>query len=337
MKFLITGGLGFIGTNLIKFLIEHYDHEILNLDKVTYASNFFNNKKFSNYKFYNFVKGDISDKNLVKKLLEDFKPDFIMNLAAESHVDRSISCPDAFVNTNILGTYNLLINARDYWVNLSGEKKRNFRFHHISTDEVYGSIHQGDLFNESSPYRPNSPYAASKASSDHLVRAWNKTYNLPTLISNCSNNYGPYQCPEKLIPLIILNALKNKKLPIYGNGLQIRDWLHVNDHVKALYIIVTKGEIGETYNVGANNQISNINLVKMICNFLDSEISKKPKNLNSFNELISYVSDRPGHDICYGINPEKLFNQLGWKPETDFKLGIEATIKWYLDNCFLYD
>ena len=337
MKFLITGGLGFIGTNLIKFLIENYDHEVLNLDKVTYASNFFNNKHFSTYKVYNFVKGDISDKNLVKKLLEDFKPDFIMNLAAESHVDRSISSPDDFINSNILGTYNLLINARDYWSNLSGEKKRNFRFHHISTDEVYGSIEKGDLFDESSPYKPNSPYAASKASSDHLVRSWNKTYDLPTLISNCSNNYGPYQYPEKLIPLIILNALKNKPLPIYGNGLQIRDWLHVNDHVKALYKIVTKGEVGETYNVGANNQISNIDLVKTICNYLDSEISKKPKNLNSFNELISYVSDRPGHDICYGIDAKKLFIKLGWKPEIDFKLGIEKTIKWYLDNSFLYD
>ncbi len=337
MKFLITGGLGFIGTNLIKFLLEEYDHEILNLDKVTYASNFEYNENLSSNKSYNLVKGDICDNDLVRKILDDFNPDFIMNLAAESHVDKSISGPEDFIQTNILGTFNLLKNTRDYWNKLSREKRKNFRFHHISTDEVYGSIDNGGLFNELSPYQPNSPYAASKASSDHLVRAWNKTYDLPTIISNCSNNYGPHQYPEKLIPLVILNALKNKPLPIYGDGLQIRDWLHVQDHIKALYKIITRGKIGETYNIGANNQISNIKLVQTICSFLDSEILNKPKNISSFCELITFVEDRPGHDLCYGIDPKKLCKTLDWEPEIDFKLGIEETIKWYVSNNRRYD
>lgn len=336
MKFLITGGLGFIGTNLINFLLEEYDHEILNIDKVTYASNFDYNKNFSSNNFYKFVKGDICDNDLIIKILNEFNPDFIMNLAAESHVDKSISGPDAFINSNIIGTFNLLKNTRDYWNNLSREKRKDFRLLHVSTDEVYGSLDNGGLFNELSPYQPNSPYAASKASSDHLVRAWNKTYGLPTIITNCSNNYGPHQYPEKLIPLVILNALKNKPLPIYGDGLQIRDWLHVNDHVKALYRIITRGKTGETYNIGANNQISNIKLVQTICSFLDSEITNKPKNVTSFSELITYVKDRPGHDICYGIDAEKLSKSLDWEPETDFKIGIEETIKWYVSNNFRY-
>ena len=336
MKFLITGGLGFIGTNLIKFLLEEYDHEILNIDKVSYASNFYYNKNFSSNNLYKFVKGDICDNNLIIKILSEFNPDFIMNLAAESHVDKSISGPEAFIHSNIIGTFNLLKNTRDYWNNLSREKRKDFRFLHISTDEVYGSLDDGGLFNELSPYQPNSPYAASKASSDHLVRAWNKTYGLPTIISNCSNNYGPHQYPEKLIPLVILNALKNKPLPLYGDGLQIRDWLHVKDHVRALYKIITRGKIGETYNIGANNQISNIKLVQTICSFLDSEITNKPKNVTSFSELITYIQDRPGHDICYGIDAEKLSKSLDWKPEIDFKIGIEETIKWYVSNNFRY-
>ena len=336
MKFLITGGLGFIGTNLIKFLLDKNEHEVLNLDKVTYASNFFNNKEFSSNKFYSFIKGDICNEDLIKKIYEDFKPDFVMNLAAESHVDNSISDPNDFINTNILGTFNLLKISKNYWNNLSGEKKDNFRFHHISTDEVFGSIEKEELFTETSPYNPSSPYAASKASSDHLVRAWGKTYGLPTLISNCSNNYGPYQYPEKLIPFMILNALRNKPLTVYGNGLQIRDWLHVNDHVKALYKIVTTGKIGETYNIGAHTQINNLDLVNSICDFLDYEIKDKPPYLSSFRELITYVKDRPGHDICYGINSKKINIELDWKPEVIFKSGLERTIKWYVRNKFLY-
>ena len=337
MKFLITGGLGFIGTNLIKHLLEEYNHEILNVDKVTYASNFEYRENMSSNKSYNLIKGDICDRDLIRKILDDFNPDFIMNLAAESHVDKSISGPEDFIQTNIIGTFNLLKNTRDYWNKLSIEKRKNFRFLHISTDEVYGSLDNGGLFNELSPYKPNSPYAASKASSDHLVRAWNKTYGLPTIISNCSNNYGPHQYPEKLIPLVILNALNNKPLPIYGDGLQIRDWLHVQDHVKALYKIITRGKIGETYNIGANNQISNIKLVQTICGFLDSEIKNKPKNITSFSELIKFVEDRPGHDICYGIDSEKLCKTLDWKPEIDFERGIEETIKWYVSNNLRYD
>ena len=332
MKFFITGGLGFIGTNLIKFLLAKNKHEILNLDKITYAANSSVNKYFSKNKLYSFVKGDICDEILLKNLLDDFKPDYIMNLAAESHVDKSICGPSNFIRTNILGTSNLLNQARDYWINLSKEKKNKFRFHHISTDEVFGSISKDELFTEESRYDPSSPYAASKASSDHLVRAWNKTYGLPILISNCSNNYGPHQYPEKLIPLVILNALQMKTLPIYGNGFQVRDWLHVEDHVKALYKIIMRGTIGETYNIGSNNQISNINLVNIICNFLDSEIKFKPNQINSFKELITYVKDRPGHDICYGINARKIKKELDWKPEIDFQLGIEETIKWYINN-----
>ena len=336
MKFLITGGLGFIGTNLIKFLLAQKEHEILNLDKITYAANSSINKYFEPNNLYSFIKGDICDELLVKNLLDNFKPDCIMNLAAESHVDKSISGPDDFIRTNIIGTSNLLNKAKDYWISLSAEKKNKFRFHHISTDEVFGSILKDDLFTEESRYDPSSPYAASKASSDHLVRAWHKTYGLPILISNCSNNYGPHQYPEKLIPLIILNALQKKDLPIYGDGLQVRDWLHVEDHVKALYKIIRKGTIGETYNIGANNQISNINLVKMICNFLDTEIKEKPNKIESFQELIRYVNDRPGHDICYGINARKIKIELDWKPEIDFQSGIEETIKWYIHNKFLY-
>ena len=336
MKFLITGGLGFIGTNLIKFLLSKNEHEILNLDKITYAANHSINKYFESNKSYSFIKGDICDEILVKNLLDNFKPDCIMNLAAESHVDKSIVGANEFIQTNIIGTSNLLNQARDYWINLSKEKKDKFKFHQISTDEVFGSILNDKLFTEESRYDPSSPYAASKASSDHLVRAWYKTYGFPILISNCSNNYGPHQYPEKLIPLIILNALKGNTFPIYGNGLQIRDWLYVEDHVKALYEIINRGIAGETYNIGANNQIKNINLVHIICNFLDSEIKEKPKGIKTFKELIRYVDDRPGHDVCYGIDATKIRQDFDWKPEIDFKLGIKQTIKWYIKNKFLY-
>jgi len=336
LKFLITGGLGFIGSNLIRFLLKDNNHEILNLDKITYASNINSNKYFSSNKLYSFKKGDISDKGLLISLLDEFQPDFIMNLAAESHVDRSINEPDTFINTNILGTFNLLSTAKEYWENLKGEKKGRFRFHHISTDEVYGSIEDAKLFTESSPYNPSSPYAASKASSDHLVRAWYKTYGLPILISNCSNNYGPYQHPEKLIPLMILNALNNKDLPIYGDGLQVRDWLYVEDHVKALYKIILNGKVGETYNIGGNNQIKNIEIVKIICDYLDNQFRFESKISESHNNLIKYVKDRPGHDICYGINASKIMTELNWEPKITFEIGIKKTIQWYLSNKFLY-
>ena len=336
MKFLITGGLGFIGSNLIRFLLKDNNHEILNLDKITYASNINSNKYFSSNKLYSFKKGDISNKDLLISLLDDFQPDFIMNLAAESHVDRSINEPDTFINTNILGTFNLLSTAKEYWKNLKGEKKGRFRFHHISTDEVYGSIEDAKLFTESSPYNPSSPYAASKASSDHLVRAWYKTYELPILISNCSNNYGPYQHPEKLIPLMILNALNNKDLPIYGDGLQVRDWLYVEDHVKALYQIILNGKVGETYNIGGNNQIKNIEIVKIICDYLDNQFKFENKISGSHKNLIKFVEDRPGHDICYGINASKIMKELNWEPKITFEIGIKKTIQWYLSNKFLY-
>ncbi len=336
MKFLITGGLGFIGSNLIRFLLKDNNHEILNLDKITYASNINSNKYFSSNKLYSFKKGDISNKDLLIGLLNDFQPDFIMNLAAESHVDRSINEPDTFISTNILGTFNLLSTAKAYWETLKGEKKDKFRFHHISTDEVYGSIEDEKLFTELSPYNPSSPYAASKASSDHLVRAWYKTYEFPILISNCSNNYGPYQHPEKLIPLMILNALNNKDLPIYGDGLQVRDWLYVEDHVKALYQIILNGKVGETYNIGGNNQIKNIEIVKIICDYLDDQFEFESKISGSHKDLIKYVEDRPGHDICYGINASKIMTELNWEPEITFEIGIKKTIQWYLSNKFLY-
>ncbi len=336
MKFLITGGLGFIGSNLIRFLLKDNNHEILNLDKITYASNINTNKYFSSNKLYSFKKGDISDKDLLISLLDEFQPDFIMNLAAESHVDRSINEPDTFINTNILGTFNLLSTAKEYWENLKGEKKGSFRFHHISTDEVFGSIEDEKLFTESSPYNPSSPYAASKASSDHLVRAWYKTYELPILISNCSNNYGPYQHPEKLIPLMILNAINNKDLPIYGDGLQVRDWLYVEDHVKALYQIILNGKVGETYNIGGNNQIKNIEIVKIICDYLDNQFKFESKISGSHKKLIKHVKDRPGHDICYGINASKIMTELNWEPKITFEIGIKKTIQWYLSNKFLY-
>ena len=337
MKFLITGGLGFIGSNLIRFLLKKNKHEILNLDKITYASNTFSNKYFCSNKLYRFVKGDISNKSLLKDLLEDYRPDFIMNLAAESHVDRSIDKPDSFINTNIVGTFNLLSVSKDYWENLKGDKKNKFRFHHISTDEVFGSIDDKKLFTENSPYNPSSPYAASKASSDHLVRSWYKTYKFPILISNCSNNYGPYQFPEKLIPLVILNALRNRKIPIYGDGLQVRDWLYVEDHVKALYQIIMNGRIGETYNIGGNNQIKNIDIVNIICDYLDKELKGDEIISSSYRRLIYYVEDRPGHDICYGINAKKIKKELNWEPETIFETGIKKTINWYISNKFLYN
>ncbi len=332
MRIFVTGGLGFIGSAVIRNLIKRDSTKILNLDKQTYAANK-NSLKFciknSNYIF---CKGDIIDKKLIEEILSSFKPHFIMNLAAETHVDRSISSPENFINTNINGTFNLLECSRRYLKECSKEIQENFRFHHISTDEVYGSLGETGLFREDSCYKPSSPYSASKASSDHLVRAWHQTYKLPIIITNCSNNYGPYQYPEKLIPLTILNALKGIPIPIYGEGLQIRDWLYVDDHADALQRIIFKGKIGDTYNIGGNNEITNIDLVKKICKILNSRVDKKPKDITSFDQLIKFVSDRPGHDYRYGIDASKLKNELGWEPKTKLDDGLRKTIDWYIDN-----
>ena len=330
LKFLITGGLGFIGSTLIKKIIQETKHHVLNLDKQTYASNLFNLKSIEKNQRYSFVKGDICDEILVKKLIYNFRPNYLMHLAAESHVDNSINNPSEFISTNIIGTFKLLKICYQYWESLPFDSKNNFKFHHISTDEVYGSQTSDKLFTEESKYDPSSPYAASKASSDHLVRAWFKTYNMPILISNCSNNYGPYQSMEKLIPLTIYNSLNHKSIPIYGDGLQVRDWIYVKDHCEALKKILFNGEPGDVYNIGSSIELKNIDIVRKICSILDLIVPIK-KN-KSYSELISFVEDRPGHDYRYAINSNKIKEQLGWEPKTSFQEGIESTIKWYLNN-----
>jgi len=333
MKFLITGGAGFIGSNVISYLINETDHNVLNLDKLTYAGNLKSINITSSHRHYQFIKGDINDNKLVKRIFLDFQPDIVMHLAAESHVDRSIDGPTQFIKTNIVGTSSLLECALEYWNNVSENQKKKFRFHHISTDEVFGSLGEKGLFTEKNAYNPSSPYAASKASSDHLVRAWHRTYGLPALITNCSNNYGPYQFPEKLIPLIILNAIEGKKLPIYGDGLHVRDWLFVEDHVKALLEVVSNGQVGETYNVGGHSEKTNLEVVNVICSFLDEIITnEKPNGISSFKDLITFVPDRPGHDRRYAIDSKKITNELNWRPSVTFEKGIEKTIKWYLEN-----
>ena len=332
MKFLITGGLGFIGSAVIRKIIENTKHNVLNLDKHTYAANLFNLKSIQDSDRYQFIKGDICDENLIQKLLFDFQPDFLMHLAAESHVDNSINNPSDFINTNIFGTFILLKNCCQYWDSLPYERKIRFKFHHVSTDEVYGSLNSDKSFDENSKYDPSSPYAASKASSDHLVRSWFKTYNFPIVITNCSNNYGPFQFPEKLIPLTILNAIQGKKIPIYGDGLQIRDWLHVEDHAEALLSVISEGKIGQTYNIGSDNQRVNIDVVNKICDVLDKISTEKPADLNSFKDLITHVKDRSGHDLRYGINSTKIINNLKWVPKIQFEEGIKKTIIWYLNN-----
>ncbi len=332
MKFLITGGLGFIGSSVIRNIIQNSNHQVLNLDKQTYAANLYNLKPIELNNRYKFIKGDICDKKLVNEIIFNYKPDYLMHLAAESHVDKSISNPIEFINTNIIGTFNLLKSSYDYWESISNPLKSNFKFHHVSTDEVYGSMKSSITFKEDSRYDPSSPYAASKASSDHLVRAWYKTYKLPIIISNCSNNYGPYQYPEKLIPLTILNALKGEKIPIYGNGLQIRDWLHVEDHVQALIEISKNGVIGETYNIGCNNQVKNIEVVHKICDILDNLHIEKKSVENSFRELITMVKDRSGHDFSYGIDASKINKELNWSSKIDFNDGLKDTVIWYVNN-----
>ena len=336
MKLLVTGGAGFIGSAVIRHIIRNTNDEVVNLDKLTYAGNLESLAEISHNVRYAFEQVDICDRSEVDRVLRQHRPDVIMHLAAESHVDRSIDGPAEFIETNILGTYNLLEASRQYWQNLEGEKKADFRFHHISTDEVYGDLpHPNEtpsaekyLFTERTAYAPSSPYSASKASSDHLVRAWQRTYGLPVLVTNCSNNYGPYHFPEKLIPLMILNALEGKLLPVYGKGEQIRDWLYVEDHARALYKVVTQGTPGETYNIGGYNEKQNIEVVNAICDILQ-ELRPQDK---SYRELITFVQDRPGHDMRYAIDATKIRKELRWVPEESFETGIRKTVQWYLDN-----
>jgi len=328
MKILLTGGAGFIGSNFILNFIDN--HQILNYDLITYAGNNNNLDSIKNHKNYTFQKGDIRDYKLLDKVINDFSPDSIINFAAESHVDRSIDGPKVFIETNIIGTYELLNSSLKYFKSLKDNKKEIFKFVHISTDEVYGSLGKEGKFSESAPYSPSSPYSASKASSDHLAKAWYKTYNLPIVVTNCSNNYGPYQFPEKLIPLIISNCLSNKELPIYGDGLNVRDWIYVDDHCRGVFEVLSNGKIGETYNIGGNQELTNIELVKKICEILDT--IKPSKIINSYKELITFVKDRPGHDFRYAINTKKIENKLNFFPIETIDTGLLKTIKWYLEN-----
>lgn len=330
MKILITGGAGFIGSALIRFLIKNTDNSVINIDKLTYAGNLESLSCVIDDDRYSFKKVDICNKDELKHILFEYKPDAIMHLAAESHVDRSIDAPDKFIQTNIVGTYNMLETSKLYWECLDKNCKSSFKFLHISTDEVYGDLDDNDkLFTENTPYSPSSPYSASKAASDHLVRAWHRTYKLPILITNCSNNYGPYHFPEKLIPLVILNALEGKKLPIYGSGGQIRDWLYVEDHARALLKVLSEGKVGETYNIGGHNEKTNLEVVQQICNLLDELV---PLDSGSYSYQITHVADRPGHDKRYAIDASKIASELDWVPEETFESGIRKTILWYLEN-----
>ncbi|WP_265475137.1 dTDP-glucose 4,6-dehydratase [Mergibacter septicus] len=333
VKILVTGGAGFIGSAVIRYLIMQTQYQVVNVDKLTYAGNLRTLTSVENHPKYRFELVDICDRYELERVFEQYQPDLIMNLAAESHVDRSIDDPTLFIQTNIIGTYHLLEVSRHYWQKLEKKKKEQFRFHHISTDEVYGDLSDClEKFTEKTAYAPSSPYSASKASSDHLVRAWGRTYGLPIIITNSSNNYGPYQNTEKLIPLMITRALEGKDLPIYGSGLQIRDWLYVEDHAIALYTVLTKGKIGETYNIGGNSPKTNIEVVKMICALLDEFVPLKQGKIKQYQQLIKHVEDRPGHDFKYVLSTQKIERELGWKPRENFATGLKKTVEWYLSN-----
>lgn len=330
---LVTGGAGFIGSAVVRHIIQDTPYHVVNLDKLTYAGNLESLNSVSDSPRYQFEQADICDRSAMERIFAQYRPDVVMHLAAESHVDRSIDGPAAFIETNIIGTYTLLEAARNYWNALESQAKAAFRFHHISTDEVYGDLEGPDsLFTETTPYAPSSPYSASKASSDHLVRAWRRTYGLPTLITNCSNNYGPFHFPEKLIPLIILNALAGKPLPVYGKGEQIRDWLYVEDHARALVKVATEGALGETYNIGGHNERKNIDVVHTLCDLLEELVPNKPAGVAHYRDLITYVADRPGHDLRYAIDASKIAHDLGWVPQETFESGIRKTVIWYLEN-----
>ena len=330
MKVLITGGAGFIGSAVIRQYINDTNHEVINLDALTYAGNLESLSSISNSDRYCFEHENICDIKALERVFRQHKPDAVMHLAAESHVDRSIDVPADFIQTNIVGTCNLLEVSRKYWNELPEDRKTSFKFHHVSTDEVYGDLDETSLFTEETSYDPSSPYSASKASSDHLVRAWHRTYNFPIVITNCSNNYGGFQFPEKLIPIVTMNALEGKSLPVYGTGQQIRDWLYVDDHARALRLVLEKGKTGQTYNIGGHNEKTNIDVVKAICSLLDTLVPESPHVPHE--SLITYVADRPGHDVRYAIDASKIYRELGWTPDETFESGLEKTIKWYLDN-----
>lgn len=332
-RILVTGGAGFIGSAVVRHIIDNTNDSVVVVDKLTYAGNLESLAPVANSERYAFEQVDICDRAALDSLFAQYQPDIVMHLAAESHVDRSIDGPAAFIETNIVGTYTLLEAARHFWLVLPEDKKAAFRFHHISTDEVYGDLEgTDDFFTETTPYAPSSPYSASKASSDHLVRAWLRTYGLPTLITNCSNNYGPYHFPEKLIPLIILNAISGKTLPVYGKGEQIRDWLYVEDHARALYLVATTAQPGKTYNIGGHNERRNIDVVTTICELLEELHPNKPAGVAKYVDLITHVKDRPGHDLRYAIDAAKIAAELGWKPQETFESGIRKTVLWYLNN-----
>jgi len=332
-RILVTGGAGFIGSAVVRHIIQNTQDAVVVVDKLTYAGNLASLAPVADNPRFAFEQVDICDRDALNTVFATHKPDVVMHLAAESHVDRSIDGPAVFIETNIVGTYNLLETSRAWWSGLAAEQKAAFRFHHISTDEVYGDLHSmDDFFTETTPYAPSSPYSASKASSDHLVRAWQRTYGLPTLVTNCSNNYGPYHFPEKLIPLMILNAIAGKSLPVYGDGQQIRDWLYVEDHARALYLVATEGTPGETWNIGGHNERKNLDVVNTICDLLEELVPVKPQGVQQYRDLITRVPDRPGHDLRYAIDASKIERELGWAPQETFESGIRKTVEWYLAN-----